>query len=71
MKIDITMNRYGHLYATDSHRVANALESADVDGLVVASPVAELRSADNALTTARRVMRTCLDPRETNRRRPS
>ena len=46
------MNRYGHLYATDNNRVANALESAYVDGLIVASPVPELRSADNALTNS-------------------
>ena len=50
--ISITVDRYGHLYDTDTQRLAAALGAAYTTGLVAPEAVESIRVADNTRTTS-------------------
>ena len=51
--ISITHDRYGHLYETDTQRLADALDAAFATGLVVPETPEEIPTADNTRTNQR------------------
>jgi len=57
--ISITFDRYGHLYKTDTQRLADALDAAYTTGLVIPEAVDTIRVADN--TRTRRVSASTSD----------
>jgi integrase len=51
--ISITLDRYGHLYETDTQRLSDALDAAFATGLVVPETPEEIPTADNTRTNQR------------------
>jgi integrase len=51
--ISITLDRYGHLYETDTQRLADALDAAFATGLVAPEPPEAIPAADNTRTNQR------------------
>jgi integrase len=51
--ISITLDRYGHLYETDTQRLADALEAAFATGLVAPESPETIPAADNTRTNQR------------------
>jgi hypothetical protein len=51
--ISITFDRYGHLYETDTQRLADALDAAYSTGLVAPEPVQTIPTADTSRTNPR------------------
>ena len=51
--ISITFDRYGHLYETDTQRLADALDAEYTTGLVTPEPVQTIPTADTSRTKTR------------------